>query len=72
MSEYIVTGPCAVVHVGDKIQYLYQGAPLPDGLDADEVKRLEGRGLVGKRDQGDLVVGSAAADKPRRPAASKD
>lgn len=68
MAEYVVTGPCAVVHIGEKIQYLYAGAVVPKGVAADEVERLVGRGLVAEVDAPAPIVGvtDVPAESSRR------
>lgn len=64
MAGYMVTAPCALVHIGGKLQYLYEGAVVPDGVDAAELDRLAARGLLGKVD----ATAVAAADGAKRPA----
>lgn len=46
MAEYKVTAGAVVVRVGGTERYLYRGATLPDGVSADDVKRLSGLGLI--------------------------
>lgn len=47
MSDYEVNGPLAVIKdEGGKAHYYYHGALVPSGTPDDELKRLEGRGLI--------------------------
>jgi hypothetical protein len=62
MAGYVVTGPLAVVHIEGKLQYLYQGAPVPEGVEAEEVERLAACGLLGKPED---VKPARAAAKPK-------
>jgi hypothetical protein len=62
-KSYKVTG--ALVQVVDQegraVQLMY-GAPLPEYVDADEVKRLEEMDLVGSDDKDEVVPGLVPTD----------
>lgn len=67
MAAYVVTGPLAVVRdSAGKLHYFYAGAVLPEHLPAEELKRLEGRGLLAK--VAEPVAAKPQADPPSDPA----
>jgi len=62
-KSYRGKAPLSLVLVGDagteasKYVQVYRGAPLPDGVSADELKRLEDGGFI---EGGDIVAGLQA------------
>ena len=59
---YTVSGPVAVVKVGEELRYLDHGAAVPEQADAESVEHLLAVGLIGKTE---AVVQDAPADEPQ-------
>lgn len=58
-QAYKVTGPLVITKKADGADlYLYHDSLLPDGVSADEIKRLVAIGLIGK------ASGDEVADPP--------
>lgn len=60
MAKYVVTAPYVTLKVKDLaggavVGEFYQGAPVPESADAENVKRLVGKGMLAE-------VGTTAAD----------
>ena len=62
---YTVSGPVAVVKVGEELRYLDHGAAVPEQADAESVEHLLAVGLIGKTE---AVEPDAPAVEPDAPA----
>lgn len=61
MSSYQVTGPLALVtDQTGKVRYIYNGSPVPEDIDDEQLDRLIGRGLVSKVDEHERPVSDQA------------
>ncbi|HEY9354603.1 MAG TPA: hypothetical protein VIP28_15180 [Nocardioides sp.] len=64
MSGYVVSGALATVKdAAGALHYRYQGAPLPEGIDEEQLERLVSLGLIEK------VKAPKAAPAPKAPPA---
>lgn len=45
-SKYIVKAACVVVPVAGNDRYLYRGAPVPPGVEADRLEHLASLGMI--------------------------
>lgn len=66
-TQLVVTAPLVIVHdeESDTRHHLYEGAPVPDFVQGDQRKRLEGDGLIG------APAESTAASAAKKSASSK-
>lgn len=64
--NYRVSGALAIVRVGDADIYLSRGAPLPGGVDKDNLKHLMSVGLV--EEAAEEAGETDAADESEQPA----
>jgi hypothetical protein len=66
--SYVVTGPLATVKLPDgKLRYLYKDAPVPEGVDAEQLERLESHGLIAEVPEPEEPASSEQAQAPARP-----
>lgn len=45
-KQHIVKSACVVVPVDGEDRYLYQGAPIPEGVDAERIEHLVSLGMI--------------------------